>query len=425
MENVSGRERDVRKEFLAGALAAVVVAAAPPASAAEGIAWNGFVQSHVVARTSNVQCPAGTECDLPVAELRGQLEGEGKNAAGNAGFLGRFNLIRDIALGDTRLETRELYADARSESLAARLGRQVITWGVGDLLFINDTFPKDRVALFTGQPLQYLKLGSDALKLNAYPGPANLELLIARFRPDNLPTSRRFILTDPLPAGLPRSTTEPGAHAAELEISGRISGYLDNWELAGYASRTHYRSPALRVTAGQIVGIYPRLNTLGGSLTGPVGKGVLSLEGGYYDSPSDRDGRDPSIENSQFRGLVGFSRQLWEDTTLGLQLYGEWMRNYSAYLETLPAGFSAKDRLRQVATFRFTQLFAHQTLTFNVFAFIGLSEKDRYVIPSLRYNFSDNLWAEIGANVFAGNRSGTYGALQDNRNVYLTVRFAI
>jgi len=401
-----------------------MLASVPPATAAEGIAWNGFVQSHVAARTSGVNCPDGTECDFPSAELRSQLETEGKNAAGNTGFLGRFDLLRDFALDDTRLETRELYGDLRSEKLAARLGRQVITWGVGDLLFINDTFPRDQVALFTGQPQQYLKRGSDALKLNAYPGPANLEWVIAGFRPDNTPTSRRFVLADPLPAGLPRRTEEPGNNPNELEISGRVSGYLDNWELSGYASRTHYRSAALGVTAGEIVGTYPRLNTLGSSLTGPAGKGVLSLEAGYYDSPQDRAGRDPSIENSQFKGLIGYSRQLWEDATLGLQLYGEWMRDYSAYRETLPAGFPAKDRLRKVTTFRFTQLFAHQTVTFNVFAFVGLSERDHYVIPSLRYAFSDNLWAEIGANIFGGNRNGMLGSLQDNRNVYLTVRLA-
>jgi len=399
--------------------------ASAPSVTAEGLSWNGFVQSHVAARTADVNCPAGTECNIPSADLRGELDVEGKNTAGNARFLGRFELLRDFALDETHLSPREIYGDLRSEKLAARLGRQVITWGVGDLLFINDTFSKDPVALFTGQPLEYIKLGSDALKLNAYPAPANLELVIAEFRPDNIPTSRRFVLADPLPAGLPRRTEEPGNSREDLEISGRVFGYYDNWELAGYASRTHYHTPARRVTGGEIVSTFPRLNTVGASLTGPALKGVLSLEAGYYDSPQDPDGRDPSIENSQSRGLIGYSRQVWDDTTLGVQLYGEWMRNYSAYRETLPAGFPIKDRVREVATFRFTQLFAHQTVTFNIFTFIGLSEKDHYIIPSLRYAVSDNLWFEIGANVFGGNRKGTYGSLQDNSNVYLTVRYAV
>ncbi|MBI4196029.1 MAG: hypothetical protein HY526_13235 [Betaproteobacteria bacterium] len=393
-------------------------------AAAQGVAWDGFAQSHVAGRTSRVDCPTGTACDFPAAELRGQLKAEGRNSPGNAGFLGRFDLVRDAAIDDTRLVTREAFGGLTFEKAAARLGRQVITWGVGDLLFINDTFPRDWVALFTGQPMQYLKLGSDAFKLNVFPGAANLELVIADFRPDNTPTSRRFIFADPLPAGLPRRVVEPGNGAGELEVSGRLSGYLDNWELAGYFSRTHFRSPAWRVAGTGVVGTFPRLDTVGASVTGPLGKGVLSLEAGYYDSPQDRAGRDPSIENSQFRGLVGYSRQLWEDATLGLQVYGERMRNYAAYRETLPAGFPAKDHVRKVATVRFTHLFAHQTITFNFFAFLGLSEKDRYLIPSLRYAFSDNLWTEAGANLFGGKREGMFGSMQDNRNIYLTVRYA-
>lgn len=395
------------------------------AATGQGVSLDGFAQSHVAGRTSRVDCPSGTACDFPAAELRGQLKAEGKNAGGEAAFLARFDLLRDAAVDDTRLVTRELFGDLTSEKASARLGRQVITWGVGDLLFINDTFPKDWVAFFTGQPLQYLKLGSDALKLNAFPGPASFELVIAGFRPDSTPTSRRFIFADPLPANLPRRTLEPGNDSGEAEISGRVSGYLANWELAGYISRTHYRNPAWRVTGGEIVGTFPRLNTAGASLTGPIGKGVVSLELGHYDSPQDHDGHDPSIDNSQFKGLVGYTRQVWEDATFGLQLYGEWMRDYTAYRETLPAGFPVKDQLRKVATVRFTQFFAHQTVTFNFFAFVGLSEKDRYVIPSLRYAVSDNLWTEIGANLFGGKRNGMFGSMQDNSNFYLTVRYAL
>jgi len=418
----AGTGRAVR--IAASAVGATLALAWSIVASGQGVSLDGFVQSHVAGRTSRVACPAGTACDFPAAELRGQLKAEGKNSPGDAAFLARFDLLRDVAIDDTRLVTRELFGDLTSEKASARLGRQVITWGVGDLLFINDTFPKDWVAFFTGQPMQYLKLGSDALKLNAFPGPANFELVIAGFRPDNTPTSRRFIFADPLPAGLPRRTLEPGNESGEVEISGRVSGYLANWELAGYVSRTHYRSPAWRVTGSEIVGAYPRLNSAGASLTGPIGKGVVSLEAGYYDSPQDRNGRDPSVENSQFRGLVGYSRQLWEDATLGLQFYGEWMRDYAVYRGTLPAGFPVKDRLRKVTTVRLTQLFAHQTVTFNLFAFLGLSEEDRYIIPSLRYAFSDSLWAEVGANLFGGKRNGMFGSMQDNSNIYLTVRYA-
>ena len=405
----------------AGLLALVWSGGARP----EGIEWDGFLQSQAAGRLGNVACLETTECDVPAAELRGQLNAESRNGPGSMAFLGRFDLVRDIALEDTQAETRELYGDWIAAKATARLGRQVITWGVADLLFINDSFPKDWVAFFTGQPIEYLKLGSDALKLSAYPGSVNLELVLADFRPDNLPTARRFVFPDPLPPGLARHTVEPGHDADELEASARVSGYLDNWEWAGYASRTHYRGPAWRVTGSEIVGRYPRLNTLGASLAGPVASGVLSLEAGYYDSVNDRSGTDPAVENSQYRGLAGYSQQLWEDATLGAQLYGELMRNHGAYRATLPPGSPARDRLRSVATLRLTQFFAHQTLTFNLFAFVGLSEQDRYLIPSLRYAFSDALWVEGGANLFGGRRDGMFGALQDNCNAYVTIRYAV
>lgn len=404
-------------------LAGVLLHGPTPLAHAAGLTLDAFVQSHTAARTNRNGCTKGVECDFPWAELRGQLKAEGKTEDGTAGFLGRFDVLYDAALSDTSLKNRELFGDLVSEKASLRAGRQVITWGVGDLLFINDTFPKDWVAMFTGQPMQYLKLGSDALKLNAFPGPVSLEFVASAFRADRLPDARRFIFADPLPSALPRRLVEPGNGADDLEALTKASGYIGSWEIAGYASRIHYRSPAWRATGGEIVGSYPRLRTYGASLSGPIGKGVLSLEAGYYDSRDDRAGRDPAVENSQFRGLLGYSRQLWEDGTLGVQLYGEWMRDYDAYRATLPAGFPVKDRLRKVATVRFTQFFAHQTVTLNLFAFVGLSERDRYIIPSVRYAFSDSLWAEIGANYFSGDRNGMFGSLRTNRNVYLTVRY--
>lgn len=411
--------------FVAGWLGAVTCAL-PAASAlsAEAFSLSGFVQSHAAARAAGVDCAPATKCDFPAAELRAQVKAEGANAAGSAAFMGRLDFVRDAALGDSRTEVRELYGDAISDKAAVRIGRQVITWGVGDLLFVNDTFPKDWSAFYTGQPMQYLKLGSDAVKLNLYPGAVAVELVAADFRADNLPDGRRFVLADPLPSGLPRRIGEPRDGTDSLEWAAKFSGYLESWEWAAYLSRTHYRSPAMRVAATEIAGFYPRLNTYGASLAGSAAGGVLSFEGAYYDSRDDRDGRDASIENSQWRGLAGYTRQLWEDATLGVQAYVERMSDYDSYRATLPAGFPLRDETRSVATLRFTQLFSHQTVTFNLFAFWGVSDRDRYVIPSLRYAFNDNLWVEGGANLFCGSRTGMFGAMRDNNNVYLTLRYA-
>ena len=82
-----------------------------------------------------------------------------------------------------------------------------------------------------------------------------------------------------------------------------------------------------------------------------------------------------------------------------------------------------RDEFRWIATTRFTQLLLHQTLSFSFFGFWGATERDAYLIPSIRYSLADELWAEIGANVFFGNEPHTmFGAFDGNDNVYLTIR---
>src|SRR3989337_2397848 len=96
------------------------------------------------------------------------------------------------------LELREGYADYVSEKWDARVGRQVVTWGGGGRLFINDVFPKDYEAFFSGRPMEYLKKGVDGAKVGLYPGFASFELLaMSNFEPDTFPDPGRFWLFDP------------------------------------------------------------------------------------------------------------------------------------------------------------------------------------------------------------------------------------
>lgn len=63
--------------------------------------------------------------------------------------------------GEFDVDLREAYLDYTTENCDFRLGRQFVTWGVGDLLFINDVFSKDYVSFFAGRPLEYLKIEVD------------------------------------------------------------------------------------------------------------------------------------------------------------------------------------------------------------------------------------------------------------------------
>jgi len=411
---------DPLKTIIFSMAAIITTASLMSRAIARDLELAGFVQTHAAVRSSNVDCPAVTECTVPFNEQRVQLKAEGGNETGNLAFLGKIDLLHDSALDESVGEVRELYADYNSDRFRLRSGRQIITWGLGDLLFINDVFAKDWVAFFSGLPLQYLKRGNDALNLDLYLGSTTLEMVVSGFRADRLPNGRQFVMASPFSPSLSYHIDAPTG----AEVALRLSGNLGRWDTAVYASRGYYQAPVLLESVTEVHGIYPRLNTLGASLSGAFANGVLNLELGYYDSGNDRGGDISAIENSQLRFLAGYSRQLGQETQIGVQAYAEWMQKYAAYVRNLPAGFTPRDAVRTVATVRLTQSYLYQTLIFNLFAFVGLSEEDSYLVPSVRYAFNDNLWAELGANLFNGSRNGMLGALGDNSNLYLTVRYA-
>lgn len=321
-------------------------------------------------------------------------------------------------------ELREGYVDYTAGNWDLRAGRQVITWGLGDLVFVNDVFPKDYEALFAGRPLEYLKRGVDAMKIGVYPEFASFELVAAPgFRASRIPDARRFHLFDPMPAVAGRETVTPDQGEAGLRIYRDIAGY----DAALYLYHGFQRTPAMRpdsLTApARITYFYPKLSVYGASLSGRAGAGVLSLEGAYYDSREDRSGNDFTVPNSQSRLLIGYQIQPVEDLSLGFQYYTEYMHDYDAYRVTLPAGFPAEERRSHTVTARLTQFFLHQTLRLSLYALYNASNDDRFVNPELRYSFTDQVWGAVGANLFGGKPWGQFGQLARDDNVYFQVRY--
>ncbi|MDZ4263421.1 MAG: hypothetical protein U1B30_13965, partial [Pseudomonadota bacterium] len=292
----------------------------------------------------------------------------------------------------------------------------------GDMLFINDVFAKDWNAFFGGMPMDFLKRPTDAIKFDFYPGNTTIETVIARFDEDHLPEMRRFEMQSPLLA--PPIISE--SNYDDLEYAGKLSRSFSGWDVSTYASKGYWHRAAYEpaITAPGTNLFYPRLNTYGASLTGQINNGVFNLEAGYYDSRDDVSGSNPFIQNSQTRLLSGYNRQLWKDSTLGVQFYIEHMENYSAYRAAASSAPGVSAEWNRVATLRFTQFLMHQTLTVNVFSYWGLSESDRFLQSTLRYAFNDNFWGEIGTNVFSGNSQGMFGAFDRNDNLYVTLRLA-
>ena len=163
------------------------------------------------------------EKDLILGDERLQLELSHFSDAENASFSGKIDFVRDAVDSTMEIDIRETYLDLSFWKFDSRIGRQIITWGLGDLVFINDVFPKDWVAFLSGQPLQYLKVGADAINISFHSGVVSAQVIVIPFfEPDNLPTGERLFFFNPLPPGREVRTVKPTLEFENFEVAARL-----------------------------------------------------------------------------------------------------------------------------------------------------------------------------------------------------------
>ena len=379
------------------------------------------------------------ERDASLGETRLHLEAQ--RALGAATLTAAVDLLYDAVLdrhsvdletGRGWLDLRELNAAFRPLSfMDVKVGRQIITWGTGDLLFINDLFPKDWQAFFIGRDVEYLKAPSDAVRLGLFTKPANLDLVYTpRFDADRFLQGRRLSLWNPM---LGRRSGRDAVINADRpddcfrddEWAVRVYRTLGGYELAAYGYWGRWKSPAgMDALTGRAT--FPRLHVYGASGRGQLGKGIASFEAGYYDSRQDGGGDDPLVRNSEVRLLAGYEMDLpriARDLKLGCQYYLELMTNHDAYARSLPPA-AAADECRHVLTCRLTKLLMNQNLTLSLFAYYSPSDSDAYLRPNIRYKIDDRWTVEVGGNVFLGAAEHTFfGQFERNTNVYASCRY--
>lgn len=335
------------------------------------------------------------------------------------------------------LESGEGWFDLREANLLFRptdfsdikVGRQILTWGTGDLIFINDLFPKDWNSFFIGRDEEYLKAPSDALKIALFHAFANLDIAYTpRFDSDRFIDGRRISYFNQnagniVGRNMPVLVDKPSRWFSEDEIALRLYRMINAYETALYYYDGYWKSPNGQDAASGLF-TFPALSVYGASIRGPLAGGIGNAELGYYDSRDDSSGNNPLIRNSEWRLLVGYERELLAEFTGSVQYYLERIDNHDAYRATLPAGVFAKDKNRHVVTVRLTKLLMNQNLTLSLFNFYSPSDEDGYLRPKINYKLDDNWTLETGGNLFFGKRNETFfGQFEDNSNVYVSVRY--
>lgn len=421
------------RRWVIACFVAFVAACPAPVNAAElpgnlGIEAHGFVDGRGGIRTQDDP----DEKDTSLGELRLQLSLERLGDLTSVQV--RSDFLYDDIPGDHEidLEAGAGWIDLREAWLLAspldfmdvKLGRQILTWGTGDMLFINDLFPKDWPSFFSGRDEEYLKAPSDALFISLFPGFANVDLAWSpRFDSDRYITGERISYWNPMldgkaGRGSAGHVDKPEDWGDDGELAARVSRNTGGYELAVYGYAGFWKTPE-GIHTNTMTPFFPELSVYGASVRGPLGKGLVNLETGYYDSDEDTG------PNSQVRGLLGYERELVKNVSLSFQYYLEHMLDYAVYVEAVQKGQSAKDEDRQVATVRLTARTLSQTLTLSLFAYYSQTDRDAYLRPIAKYKLTDAWMLTAGANIFLGEKEYTFfGQFQDNNNVYAGARYS-
>ena len=388
------------------------------------VVWSGFVEGAMGTRFS--EDPLISNRDT-LQEFRWRLESEWQPGEVTVSF--KADAGYDGITSSWEADIRDLTAAfSIGDSTDIKIGRQVLTWGTGDLVFLNDLFPKDFVSFFAGRDDEYLKAPGNAFRLTKFSKAVNLDFVWTPvFESDVYLTGERFSFFSPI-AGEnvapepPLSAVTPSKTFSNGEFALRLFRNVNGREYALYGYHGFFKQPNAMTETLQPT--FAPLTSLGASYRQPLGPGLFNLEASWYLSRDDRDGTDPLIPNDQIRFLAGYEWEAKQNFTVGFQYYLESTLDHAALIENSPFPEYEPDKNRHLLTNRLTYRAGRDKHTWSLFTFFSPSDNDFYMRPVYTYRHSDQWTVTAGANAFGGQDDHTFfNQLQDASNAYLRIRF--
>lgn len=374
----------------------------------------------------------GKNYNLGETRLRLDIDGDWKSIS----YSLKADGVADGVDEELRAELREALISTSTGAVDWRVGRQILTWGTGDLLFINDLFPKDWQSFLIGRDEDYLKGASDAIRTTWYAEAITLDLVWSPiFTADNYPDGDRLSYWGQTDQGLgltaqpvSDNAREPSSFPGDGEVALRLATRQAGIEYALYGYWGYWPQPndARKTLAGGRLE-HPALHVYGASLRTGLGAGLFNAEVGYYDS-RDYDSKQAALTpNSEVRFLMGYDWELVTNLNVGVQYYLEWTLDHDeqkAAWDQMGEGYMAGEEYRQLLTTRLTYTQMRGDLMWSLFAFMSPSDDDFYLRPSVRYRVSDDLTISAGGNLFGGKKDYSFfGQFEKDTNAYLRARY--
>jgi hypothetical protein len=334
---------------------------------------------------------------------------------------------------------REIYMDMYFKNFDLRLGKQQIVWGKADGVFITDIVSPLNLTEFLLPDFDEIRTGVIAAKVDYYIGNGTLEaIVIPQFTPTVRPPSSSIWYIEPdFPApptfDWSKSTISPSLENSELFLKySAMTSKIDFELMGGY---TWDDNPAMHVKkefgmdttttppTPELIGItitpqHHRLYVAGGSFSSEIKGVILRGEAAYYDGKyfqtEDPMAVDALIQKNYLNYVFGLDFSIG-----GVKLSGQFIQKF--ILDHDEKMIENKTNNMTTVLARYDAL--RETLHFELFSYIGLTNKDALIRPKITYDFDDSFSILLGSNIFVGDRAGQFGQYQDNSMIYAKIKY--
>jgi len=390
------------------ALAAVIglsALALMPAVADDGVAANGYVRSKVGALIDGG--------DYFVAE--NALDLRLSYTLGDASLYANPVLYeQDGAV--LPVDLREAYIDLRGDVLDVRVGKQQIIWGKGDGVFITDIVSPKDLSRFLIPDFEELRLAVTGARFNLHTGTQGLDMVwLPWFTPSVTPggiwaPAMPFATTPTIqPGSLPGMSLQNGEYFARYSWMGSS---LDLSLMGGWFWND---TPVFKVVSLGPLTVKPEYYQLaagGYAVSGALGPFILRSEGAFYSNKRFQGSPmvypDGYAEKNEIQYLVGTDFSV-AGYNFGLQFIQDIIIDHEADM--------VDDAVKNTATFVAARTFLRDTLTVEVFTYVGFAAPDAFIKPKVTWDAADGLEIFAGAYLFLGD-SGDFGQYDANDGVY-------
>jgi len=331
----------------------------------------------------------------------------------------------------TYLQSKEAYLLYGGDDFDFRIGQQQIVWGKTDGLrmldiinpldmreFILDDFLDSRIGLWSARLNWYTDIGGSEHEFEF--------IVIPDARPGEFaPTGSRWAYALPaLPAGTALAVAagdEPGWRAADAEVGVAWRANISGWDLSLNWFYGWKDTPAMQkeLTPGlmTLTPVYQRMNTVGGSFSNAFGPMVLRGELAVNIGEG--------INRTGVTAVSSTGREITVNAAFGLDYTkNNWRISPQFFIRYLPGWNDtiAEDQASGFFSLMVSTDYMNEKLKPEMIGLYDWADGSWMIRPKLSYEFSDQITARLGIDIFGGSK-GFFGQFDKNDRVYSEIEY--